>query len=80
MVAITLALCALAVGLVADRGAGIDAAPQHTAAQAALETSPAVATAVASAPSFGSRIETALKVAESAPHGEIGTAAVATKP
>jgi hypothetical protein len=80
MVALTLILCAGAAGIVAHRGGGIDAAPQHVAAQSAAKAPPSVASSSASAFSFGSRITAALKVAEAAPHGEIGTAAVATRP
>ena len=80
MVALTLILCAGAAGIVAHRGGEIVAAPQHVAAQSAVQPPSGVASSAASAFSFGSRITAALKVAEAAPHGEIGTAAVATRP
>jgi hypothetical protein len=79
-VALTLILCAGAAGIIAHRGGGVDAAPQHVSAQSAGQHSPSIASPAASAFSFGSRITAAIKVAEAAPHGDIGTAAVATRP
>ena len=78
-VALTLILCAGAAGVIAHRGDGIDAAPQHVSAQSAGQHSPNVASPAASAFSFGSRITAAIEGAEAAPHGDIGTAAVATR-
>jgi len=78
-VALALILCAGAAGVIAHRGGGIDAAPQHVSAQAPALHSAGVASPAALAFSFGSRITAAIKVA-AAPHGDIGTAAVATRP
>jgi Flp pilus assembly protein CpaB len=82
MLATTLVVCVVAVGLVAHRVGSIDSVPPHVVAQAAAEPPPraAVAAASASALSFGSRVAAAVKAAESMPRAGIGTAAFATKP
>jgi hypothetical protein len=76
LVALTVVVLAVVAGIVAHRGGGMDAAPQHVAAQPESR----VASSTASAVSYGAQITAALKAAEAVPHGEIGTAAVATKP
>ncbi|MHB8612152.1 MAG: hypothetical protein ACYDAL_06945 [Candidatus Dormibacteraceae bacterium] len=80
MVALTLILLAGAAGAFAHRGGGLDAAPQHVAAQSAAQSPSSTAASAAGALSIGSRVSAAVKAAETAPHGGIGTAAVATKP
>jgi len=79
-VAFTVVVFAVVAGIVAHLAGGIDAAPQHVAAQSAARPDSGVGSSSASVISYGARITAALKVAEAVPHGEIGTAAVATKP
>jgi hypothetical protein len=77
---VTLILGAGAAGVIAHRVGGIDAAQQHVSGQSAAQHLPSVASPAASAYSFGARITAAIEVAEAVPHGDIGTAAVATRP
>ena len=79
-VALLVILCAAAAGVVAHRGGGLNATPQHVAAQSVAQAPSRVASQAAPASSFGARITAAIKIAEAAPHGDIGTAAVATRP
>lgn len=80
-VALALIFCAGAAGVIVHRGGGgVVDAPQHVSAQSAAQHSPSVSSPAAAAVSFATRITAAIKVMEAAPHGDIGTAAVATRP
>ena len=77
-----LALTVLAIAACSGTNPAISAgaAAPNTAAQPAPEPPGAVDAATSSSSSIGSRVIAAAKVAEAAPHGDIGEAAVATAP
>jgi len=77
-VALTFILCAVATGVVANRGVAYVAAPQRAPAPSASQVTGL--TAGWSHYSIGTRMIAVMKAVEAEPHGDIGEPAVAQAP